>query len=450
MKGKTRLLAVCLSTLMLVPAISGCQSKSSSGNSKTVTVAYQISGTADPFGTWLKDVTKQYNAKNPGITIKAAPINADENTFYTKLDLEMKSGNTCPDVVTEDTFLINSDAAAGYIQPISDKVSSWSDWSQFITNIKQGVTGSDGKVYGIPYSTDSRGLWYNKTVFAKAGLPADWQPKSWNDVLAACKAIKEKCPGVVPFWTPVSKAEGEATSMQDYEMLLYGTGERLLDSNNKYIVGSSGILDSLNFISTIFKSGYGPSMADIMNGQASNTASQTFLNKDKLGIYLMGNWITGNYISTGASPWPDYTKNLGFAAMPTEKGQDPGTITLAGGWALSIPTKAKNASGAWDFIKFAMNKDNLQSVDIALGNLTTRSDVATDSEYTKTPFNDVASKFLETAQFRPTDTNYPKVSTAIQTMVESVATGSSTPEKAMAQYATDVKGIVGNDKVVTK
>lgn len=449
MNGKTRALAISMAVLMTIPAISGCQSNTGKSSKSTISVAYQISGTSDPFGTWLKTVIKQYNATNPNVTIKPAPITADENTFYTKVDLEMKSAKTCPDIVTEDTFLINSDAAGGYLDDMSSKVNAWSDWGNFIKNIKQGVTGSDSKVYGVPFSTDSRGLWYNKTIFTQAGLPTDWKPKSWDDILAACKAIKANCPGVVPFWAPVSKAEGEATSMQCYEMLLYGTGERLLDSSNKYVISSPGITASLNFINTIFKSGYGPGMSDVINGQGSNTASTTFLNKGKLGIYLMGNWITSNYTSTGASPWADYSKNLGFAAMPTQNGQDPGTVTLAGGWALSIPKNAQNKDGAWDFIKLAMNKDNMEAINLAQGNLTTRSDVATDSKYTSTPFNDVASKFLETAQFRPTDTNYPKVSTAIQTMVESVATATATPAQAIATYGTDVKGIVG-DKVVTK
>ncbi len=438
-------------------ALAGCSqgsnsgtAGSSSGGKSSVSIAYQISGTTDPFGTWLAGVTKAFNAQNPDITVKPVPITADENTFYTKLDLEMKSAKTCPDVVTEDTFLINSDAAAGYLQPLTSRVNNWSDWSKFITNIKQGVTGSDKNVYGVPYNTDSRGLWYNKDVFAKAGLPANWQPKNWDDILSACKAIKEKCPDVVPFWAPVSKAEGEGTSIQEYEMLLYGTGERLVDSDNKYIVSSPGILASLQLLQTIFKSGYGPKLSDVINSQASNVAVSSFLNKGKLGIFLMGTWIGYNYMSNGSSPWPEYTSKLGLAAMPTSKGQDPGTITMSGGWAFSIPKNSAHQDAAWKFIQFASSKDNIMNIEKAQGTLTTRTDVAQDSAYTSIPFNGIASKFLETAQFRPADSNYPKVSTAIQTMVESVVTSTKTPEQAMATYASDVKQIVGTDHTVTK
>lgn len=152
--------------------------------------------------------------------------------------LALKSKDTAPDIVTEDTFILNSDASAGYLEPLDDKLAGWEDWGNgsFIEAMKKGVTASDGKVYGVPYNTDSRGLWYNKDIFKQAGLPEDWQPKNWEEVLNAARTIKEKAPDVVPIWMNMGKATGEATSMQTYEMLLYGTGERLYDdASSKWI-----------------------------------------------------------------------------------------------------------------------------------------------------------------------------------------------------------------------
>ena len=48
--------------------------------------------------------------------------------------------------------------------------------------MKEVVT-TDGKVYGIPYCTDTRGLWYNREILTKAGVIAegeDWAPKTWD------------------------------------------------------------------------------------------------------------------------------------------------------------------------------------------------------------------------------------------------------------------------------
>ena len=112
----------------------------------------------------------------------------------------------------------------------------------------------------------------NDPRYEKAGLldeNNEWQPKTWQDILDACAAIKEKCPDVVPFWCNSGKATGEATSMQTYEMLLYGTGEKLLNDDNKWITGSDGIKNSLNFLNDIYSNGYGPSLSLVLKDRKS-------------------------------------------------------------------------------------------------------------------------------------------------------------------------------------
>ena len=53
----------------------------------------------------------------------------------------------------------------------------------------------------------------------EAGLRRDWQPESWQDILDACAAIKEKCgDDVVPIWFACSNTEAEATSMNTFEI----------------------------------------------------------------------------------------------------------------------------------------------------------------------------------------------------------------------------------------
>lgn len=422
------------------------------GAKTTITITYRDDGSGEKgsFYKWLADTAAAYPNKN--VEVKQTPIQASEGDYFAKIALALKSKDKAPDIVTEDTFILNSDASAGFLTPLDDKVKDWSDWTDgsFIEAMKKGVTASDGKIYGVPYNTDSRGLWYNKEIFKKVGLPEDWQPKSWDEVLDAARTIKEKAPDVVPIWMNMGKATGEATSMQTYEMLLYGTGERLYDdASGKWIIQSQGILDALNFISTVNKEKLGPPLSKVLNGQAGNTSAREYLPQGKLAISLDGSWIAGNYLDTGASPWPEYKDVLGFAPMPTSTGQAPGSITLAGGWALSIPSNAQHKDEAWDFIKFALNKENSEKLVIASGNITVRADVAQDPEYTAMPFNGIATEFLQKAEFRPAQDKYPEVSTQIQTMVESVASGTS-PADAMKKYAGDVTRVVGEDHTMTK
>jgi len=419
------------------------------GGKTKISITYRDSG-SEVLKHWFENAYETYDKKD-SIELEIAPITASEGDYFAKVALALQSDDTAPDIVCEDTFQLPADVAAGYLTDLSPYLKDYKEWNDgtFYGPLVDGVTYSDGSVYGIPYCTDTRGLWYNKDIFKAAGLNTEWQPKTWQDVIDTCKIIKEKCPDVVPFWCNSGSATGEATSMQTYEMLLYGTGEQLLDENDKWIVSSDNILKSLNFVSTIYKDGYGPSLSKVLNGEASNLSAREYLPGGKLAISLDGFWITGNYKDTGASPWPEYAEKLGIAAMPTSEGQAPGSVTMSGGWALSIPAHADQKDAAMDFIKHCMSFDVYLKAIMEQGNIATRTDIAKDSTYASQPFMEKCTAFLEGAFYRPRNSQYTTVTTHIQTMVESVVSGTD-PKDAMAQYKSDVINSVGAENTVEK
>ena len=120
---------------------------------------------------FLAGVKTEYEAANPGSKVEILPIVAARTTTTPSSQLMMRSPNTAPDMVYEDTFLINSDITAGYLKPLDDYIKNWDDWSQFEETAKGAAKAPDGKTYGVPDGTDTRALWYNKQLFAKAGLP---------------------------------------------------------------------------------------------------------------------------------------------------------------------------------------------------------------------------------------------------------------------------------------
>lgn len=80
------------------------------------------------------------------------------------------------------------------------------------------------------------------------------------------------------------------------------------------------------------------------------------------------------------------------------------------------------------------------------GSISTRTDVAENTEYASQPFFQTATQFLETVDFRPQDEKNPVVSVSIQQMAESVVSGKS-PEDAIKQYTIDVARIVGEENI---
>lgn len=455
-----RLAAICLVTggLLLSTACSSGGSGTNAGGGESdknvISITFRSGGGANQALTqWLEqEVIPEFKKAHPDAEVKLSPLNVSEGDYFAKVALMLKSANTAPDVVTEDTFMVNSDASAGYLEPLDDKVKDWSEWGQFTENVKNGVIAQDGKVYGVPYNTDARGLWYNKELFQQAGLPVPWEPKTWDDILTAAKTIKEKLPAdVVPLWMNSGKATGEATSMQTFEMLLYGTGDPLYDTESKkWIVKSEGLTNTFKFIDQVYKQKLGPNLSQVLNGQAGAVAYQQLMPKGKLAIGLDGVWQIGTWGEGGSAPWPESKDVIGFAAMPTEKGQAPGSVSMSGGWAWSIPKNSDNKELAWEFIKLASNKEHNLSLLLKENNLSPRSDVSEDPKYQAIPMFKEASAFLKNTHFRPAVDKYPSVSTQIQTLVEDVVTGRLTPEQAAEQYQANVTKIVGEDLVTTR
>lgn len=453
MRGRTLGAGLVAVGLGLAACSSGSSGGSASGGGgTTIKVAYQQFGEGKVMANFLTTVKTQFEAENPGKKIELLPIVASENDYYTKLALMLRSPRTTPDLVYEDTFLINSDIQAGYLKPLDDYLASWSDWSQFEDTAKGAAKGTDGKTYGVPDGTDTRGLWFNKAVFAKAGLPTDWQPKTWDDVLTAARAIKTKVPDAVPLNVYASKAAGEGTSMQGFEMLLYGTANQLYDSaSQKWVVGSKGFLDSLNFIKTVYGEKLGPTPQDATDAALGNKVAQEWLPSNKIGIALDGSWLPNTWQPTGGKPWPAWSTSLGQAAMPTQTGEAPGKVSLSGGWTWAIASKSANADLAWKFIQALQTPKNAAKYAVEGTQIAVRGDVAKDATYTaanaKYPvFTDVVS----VTKYRPAYPEYPKISNQIQVAAEAVMTGQETPEQAQKSYDEAVKGIVGDDKTTTQ
>ncbi|RCG25356.1 extracellular solute-binding protein [Sphaerisporangium album] len=424
------------------------------GGAKEIEVLYRVEPAWPHMEKTLKQAKTQFEAAHKGVTIKLTPVQGTNEVYYTKLALLNRSADSAPDVYLHDTFQVNADVAAGKLAPLDDYLNTWPDWStQYADSVKQAAKGPDGKIYGVPISTDTRGLWYNKDILTKAGISVPWEPKTWADVLTAARAVKQKVPGVIPFNMYSTKVLGEAATMQGFEMLLYGTpgGTLYDDTQKKWVASSKGITDSLGFVDTIYREGLGPKQADAFDAKLGEKVGLDWFPGGKLAIGLDGAWMSASWTPTSTKPWPQWTEKIGWTPMPTQNGEAPGAVSMSGGWVMAMSSYAKDKKDAFDFISTATNKENTLTYSVSTGDLTPRKDVASDPRYTAAnPSVKFWTDLASVTHYRPAYEVYPKVSAEVQKAMEAMVTGSKTPDAAAKEYADALPGVVGGpDKVTT-
>ncbi|MCN9240185.1 extracellular solute-binding protein [Streptomyces sp. RY43-2] len=444
-------LTALVALALAATALSACGSGSGS-DANTVKVSFKQSTDNSIHVTddYLAAVKKQFEKANPGKKVRLIPIKAPDSEYYTKVQQMLRSPKTAPDLVYEDTFLINSDITSGYLRPLDPYLAKWKDWDQFIDTAKTAARAEDGKTYGVPDGTDTRGLWFDKGIFEKAGLPVDWQPKTWDDVLAAARAIKRKVPGVTPLNVYTGKPAGEAAAMQGFEMLLYGTGDGTSDplydrTSKKWRTAGQGFKDALAFVRTVYQEKLGPDVSQALDPNIQTIVRGELLPKGKLGIALDGSWLPQDWLPGSGHEWPDWSEKLGLAAMPTQHGQAPGKVSVSGGWTWSIPAKAGNPDLAFRFIEQMQTEANARAWYIASSGIAVRKDVAADPSYASAqPGIKFFTDLVSTTHYRPAYPAYPKVSTAIQEAMEGVTTGDASVEKAARDYDEALKAATGD------
>jgi multiple sugar transport system substrate-binding protein len=116
----------------------------------------------------------------------------------------MIQNNQPPDILNLNSF--SSYARDGLLYP-ADDVLSPTTRDDFLEAFARGGQ-YQGKLYGLPILSSARAFFYNRDLFAKAGL--EGPPKTWNDFVQAAKKIQALGGGVIGYALPLGPEEAQA------------------------------------------------------------------------------------------------------------------------------------------------------------------------------------------------------------------------------------------------
>jgi multiple sugar transport system substrate-binding protein len=415
-------------------------------------------GKNDQEAKWITEYviptfTKAMKAKGVTATVKFQPSGVDDEKYKAKLSLDLKTRSGA-DVVALDGIWVGEFAQAGYIQPldkvVGESASKWEGWSQ-IPSAVQANASFEGKAYGIPTGTDGRVLYYNKKLFATAGLvglSADWAPKSWADILAAGRALK-KLPGVAPLQINAGSAMGEATAMQGVLPLLAGTGAQIF-TDGKWQGDTRQVRDVLAFYRDIYAGGLG----NLAFQQAAKGRDESFaaFAAGKVGVLLEGDYFWRSVINPkgGVNPMAGRDTNVGYTMIPAQKPgsgvRGQGFVSMSGGSGNFLNPNTKFPAQAWELLTFMSSAEAIKALLNGEARITARTDVNKQVLGGDPLLSLISEKVLPLTAYRPGEAVYPQVSTALQQATADIVSGKS-PDEAGSAYQKAVEKAVGAGKV---
>ena len=315
-----------------------------------VTITWWHISTKDPALSDWQNMADAYMAEHPNVTIEITVL--ENEAFKTKLTTVMQSGDP-PDIFQSwggGTF--NQQADAGLLKDITADLDADPAWRDSFAPGALGVYSYQGKNYGVPWDMGIVGFWYNKALFAEAGI--DTPPATWDEFLTDVQTLKDN--GI----TPISIGEGDKWPGMHFwnyfATRICGQAgfEAALDRSGSFtdecFVEAGDKLVELVALDP-FQEGYLGAVHDDMQATFGN---------GKAAMELSGQWAPSVSAANSADQ-VGIGDDLGLFGFPAiEGGAGAGTDVVGGGNGFAVGVNA--GPEAVDFVKFLTNKENQTTI----------------------------------------------------------------------------------------
>jgi multiple sugar transport system substrate-binding protein len=389
-------------------ALAACSSSGSSGGGSGATtlklvVADYGTGPSNASAKYWDGIVTAFEKANPDIKVNVTSIP------WTNFDQQVQTmiqNKQYPDITEGDYF--SNYAKDGLLYSASDVLS---DPGNLLPAFKEQGTYS-GTQYGMPFTTSSRTLFYNKKMFTQAGISA--APQTWADVQADAAKITKL--GKVGFGLPLGAEEAQAESL--LWMLGDGGGYQ---TDGKYTINSAANVTAFTFLKGLVSAGD----TEPNPGTVNRTDLWQEFAQGKVGMINGSPALIPIVQSAGVLQSSDWT------SVPIAGKTGPLTTTL--GVCDNVAAFKPNGHEAQikKFLDFAY-QDKYQ--------------LAFDKEYDLLPATTSASKALasdsvfapfltalpNSVQY-PSDTAWANVKTKIQQTIGTAVTGSPSTELGQLQ-----------------
>lgn len=363
---------------------------------------------------WLDEVGKKFTEET-GIELEVKEVEM-ASKMKEQLRLDGPAG-TGPDVVTFPHDQIGELALAGHIAPleVSDDVKKRFTESSILAE------SYDGKLYGLPKSSETPVFIYNKELMKEA-------PASMDDVYSFAKDFtKDGNYGFLALWDNFYFAHAP---MGGYGGYVFAENDGALDPKDLGL-NNDGAVEGTEYIQKWYKEGLFPKG---IIGENGGSAMDGLFNEGKVASVMNGPWSFQGYKDAGI--------DIGVTAIPKlPNGEPMKTFMGVKGWHVS--GYSKNKEWAQKFVEFITEDENAKYRFEQTQEVPTNEGLINDSAIAE---NEGAKAVAEQSKYAVPMPNIPEMGEVWDPMAKSLQTVVTGKQEPKAALDAAVKQIEDNIK----
>jgi multiple sugar transport system substrate-binding protein len=305
---------------------------------------------------WGKDMVAAWNAAHPDQQVDAQEIPAGKSSEEV-IGAAITAGNApCLVLNTAPVAVPQFQKQGGLVA-----LDSFPDGAQYIKDrtgdLADQYKSSDGKMYQLPWKSNPVVLFYNKDVFAKAGLDPE-KPKmaTQAEFLDTARTLVKSGAVANAVW-PSPASDFYQSWFDFYPFYAANSGGTTLLKDGKATFDS----EQGKQVATMFQTLYKENLASKEAYKGDSFA------EGKAGMSLAGPWAVAAY--KGKVNW-------GAVPVPGAQAQSAGS-TFSDAKNVAMYSACKNQGTAWEVMKFATSKEQDGKLLSATGQMPMRKDLTT-------------------------------------------------------------------------
>ncbi|MEU5047687.1 ABC transporter substrate-binding protein [Streptomyces griseorubiginosus] len=343
------LIAGAAATALLATACSGAGAGGSSGGGKSINVLM----VGNPQMEDIAKLTKDNFTKDTGIKVNFTVLPENELRDKVTQDIATQAGQY--DVATIGAYEVPIWEKNGWLHDLgsyADKDTSF-DKADLLKPMVQSLTGSDGKLYALPFYGESSMLMYNKDVMKAKGVTVPEHP-TWQQIADIAAKVDGAEPGMKGICLRGLAGWGELGA--PLTSMVNTFGGTWFTKDWKAQVNTGGFKEATKFYVDLVRE-HGEAGAP----QAGFTECLNALSQKKVAMWYDATSAAGSLEDPASSK---IAGNVGYAYAPTVKTDSSGWLWA---WSWAMPKTTKNADAASKFMLWASSKKYENLVGNKLG-----------------------------------------------------------------------------------